>query len=573
MDRIQDPTATADKKFQEASGATPATHLRALWLNGVQEELVKLIEEEGIAPSSSDLTQISQALNRRFAISRPTIGAVTAMTGVRDGQAFTVDSGEGAGQWRATTSDISTEVAADSPGGVYRPWDGGDGTTGGVVRVDASNPSAAWWGGAVAAAPYVLQFTGSAIDCERAYGLSPGMSAANATAVFQQIITDLNNSTGKQFTIPGYEFPIGDSIGQLDVTARDASLTFAKGASLELSAEITGSPLLTCTGTDITSTTLINRFRLEGLFIKNPDSYAGDFLHVSRAQFFDLRDVRLVGAVGIALRQEIHWDSMCERVVILDCGDPDNDKPGHLLGDDDDSEYCNNLFFYGYHNENMPGVGLELGGRCRGNMFHGFKFHGSQAFDTELPQLLLKGGHNTQFVGGRWLNPNQNGIELAVAASGQQANGNIFTGVINNAGSNGSATEGYGVRLSAGATIRGNIFNVAFGFQTENRDGDIFIEGAGQRGNNFAGCTHADMEKAFGSGSQLPTSSNVNPAPPIEATDAELNDITSYLNTNIKYKGLVVFNTTQAIPVYALNSTAAGVWRKLSDNTTANTPA
>lgn len=134
MDRIQDPTATADKKFQEASGATPATHLRALWLNGMQEECCSFIEGEDLTLDAQDTTQLRQALDRRFPITRDDISDVTAMTGVRNGQGFTVTSGAATGQWRATTGNIKSLCDADVNGGIYRPFDGDDGTNGGVVR-------------------------------------------------------------------------------------------------------------------------------------------------------------------------------------------------------------------------------------------------------------------------------------------------------------------------------------------------------------------------------------------------------------------------------------------------------
>ncbi len=90
MDRINDPTATEDRKFQEASGATPATRLRAPWLNGVQEELLHIIEEEGLAPSGADLTQLKQALDRRFPRQVATITELLALTGVASGQQVSV---------------------------------------------------------------------------------------------------------------------------------------------------------------------------------------------------------------------------------------------------------------------------------------------------------------------------------------------------------------------------------------------------------------------------------------------------------------------------------------------------
>lgn len=77
MDRIQDPTATEDNQFQEAGTGTVATRLRALWLNGIQEELIHILEEAGITPSSATLTQVLQALKIIF----PTKAQLSASDG------------------------------------------------------------------------------------------------------------------------------------------------------------------------------------------------------------------------------------------------------------------------------------------------------------------------------------------------------------------------------------------------------------------------------------------------------------------------------------------------------------
>ena len=77
MDRIQDPTATDDNQFQEAGTGSVATRLRALWLNGIQEELIHILEEAGITPSSATLTQVLQALKIIF----PTKALLSASDG------------------------------------------------------------------------------------------------------------------------------------------------------------------------------------------------------------------------------------------------------------------------------------------------------------------------------------------------------------------------------------------------------------------------------------------------------------------------------------------------------------
>ncbi|QVW08808.1 putative plant photosystem II stability/assembly factor [Phage CBW1004C-Prop1] len=114
MDRISDPTATEDRKFREASGELSATRLRALWLNGMQEEIASFIENEGIELSGSDLTQLRQALDLRFPRWRNAVAQAAnftelrALTGLVDGQVIHVsDDGQGgSGDYRIALSSI-----------------------------------------------------------------------------------------------------------------------------------------------------------------------------------------------------------------------------------------------------------------------------------------------------------------------------------------------------------------------------------------------------------------------------------------------------------------------------------
>lgn len=69
MDRINDPTAEADKfgagkdGFTEGDGGLVLpTRVRSPWLDGVQEELLGLIEGMGVTPDSGDFTQLSSIL-------------------------------------------------------------------------------------------------------------------------------------------------------------------------------------------------------------------------------------------------------------------------------------------------------------------------------------------------------------------------------------------------------------------------------------------------------------------------------------------------------------------------------
>ena len=68
MDRIQHPSATSSHQFTEGDpgSGVPATTVTATWLNGLQEELVHLIEAAGIVPSASILTQVKAALDALY---------------------------------------------------------------------------------------------------------------------------------------------------------------------------------------------------------------------------------------------------------------------------------------------------------------------------------------------------------------------------------------------------------------------------------------------------------------------------------------------------------------------------
>lgn len=77
----------------------------------------------------------------------------------------------------------------------------------------------------------------------------------------------------------------------------------------------------------------------------------------------------------------------------------------------------------------------------------------------------------------------------------------------------------------------------------------------------------AGVMRVGGGGS---VSGNVQTAP--SATSTELNDVTDAINTVAKFNGKQVWNSTLGIPLYAAGSTAGSVWKKFSDDTTANTP-
>lgn len=69
MDRIQGSTATPSHQFTEGDPetGTPATVVSATWLNGLQEELVHLLEVAGITPDADNLAQVKAALDQLYA--------------------------------------------------------------------------------------------------------------------------------------------------------------------------------------------------------------------------------------------------------------------------------------------------------------------------------------------------------------------------------------------------------------------------------------------------------------------------------------------------------------------------
>lgn len=68
MERINGAGATTDNLFTEGdpSQGIDATTVTANWLNGVQEELIHILEEAGITPDGATLTQVLGALRTLF---------------------------------------------------------------------------------------------------------------------------------------------------------------------------------------------------------------------------------------------------------------------------------------------------------------------------------------------------------------------------------------------------------------------------------------------------------------------------------------------------------------------------
>lgn len=64
FERITDATATPQQTFTEGNRAEniPATRVRAVWLNGVQEEIASVVEGQGLTLNVSDNTQLATAI-------------------------------------------------------------------------------------------------------------------------------------------------------------------------------------------------------------------------------------------------------------------------------------------------------------------------------------------------------------------------------------------------------------------------------------------------------------------------------------------------------------------------------
>lgn len=67
MDRVDSAdyeTVLGKRQYTDGSAPlTPATVLASKWLNAVQEELLKVVEDAGLTPSHADVTQLRQALD------------------------------------------------------------------------------------------------------------------------------------------------------------------------------------------------------------------------------------------------------------------------------------------------------------------------------------------------------------------------------------------------------------------------------------------------------------------------------------------------------------------------------
>lgn len=134
MFRIDGPGATQDNKFTEGDPATGtrATVVSDEWLNAVQEELAKAIEDDGYDLDKLDPGQLSKLIRRRtiFVGSVAELEALSFPVGTN---AYLTDEGR-FGDFVFRAGDFSAEVTADSRQGIYIAPSGQTGSQGAWVR-------------------------------------------------------------------------------------------------------------------------------------------------------------------------------------------------------------------------------------------------------------------------------------------------------------------------------------------------------------------------------------------------------------------------------------------------------
>lgn len=100
---------------EDASISRPPTEITAEWLNGVQEELIAVIEHSGQVPTSADLNQLLEAIKR---ISSPP-GKIDMFAGTT----------APAGWFKANGAAVSRTVYADLYSRIGTVWGVGDGVS------------------------------------------------------------------------------------------------------------------------------------------------------------------------------------------------------------------------------------------------------------------------------------------------------------------------------------------------------------------------------------------------------------------------------------------------------------
>lgn len=113
MHRIDGDGATVDNLFTEGNPetATPATVVTAKWLNAIQEEVAKVVEEAGATLDDEDNAQLLAAINNLIAASIPTQVHVYDWGPDADnpGTQATIGSTSGRKPWAYQLADAATQ--------------------------------------------------------------------------------------------------------------------------------------------------------------------------------------------------------------------------------------------------------------------------------------------------------------------------------------------------------------------------------------------------------------------------------------------------------------------------------
>lgn len=109
MDRIQHSSATPDHQFTEGDpgNGVPATTVTAAHMNGVQNELVHIIEQAGLTPDEANHTQVLQALGELFP-AKAAEAALVASLAAEVARAEAAESSEAAARSSADTALVAS---------------------------------------------------------------------------------------------------------------------------------------------------------------------------------------------------------------------------------------------------------------------------------------------------------------------------------------------------------------------------------------------------------------------------------------------------------------------------------
>ena len=211
MDRIQGVTAAPGNQFTEGDPATavPATIVSALWLNGVQEELIGVIEAASITPDDADNGQVLDALNSLFPPKAATETALTTLDTTVDGHETRIDSLESLARRLEGASDVHAS--------------------------GISVPENVWTRVAVITVPGVPDTYRSFVEVNACFDGSPSSSSVIGLMRVRSSAGGAEQSKASFLTFPhadGTTFSVGASIAGLVIT--NGSTTKPKTVELEV---------------------------------------------------------------------------------------------------------------------------------------------------------------------------------------------------------------------------------------------------------------------------------------------------------------------------------------------------